>query len=171
MEEGDIPSALSEAVRNKLQNKLLMHSELRGGKMPQQILDFSDEMMAEFYQTALHLFEEKQYQDAADAYLFLAFCNSHIHDYWLGLGMSMQMCHDYESAIDAYELAAICDLESPIPYFYLAKCLFAIHDRESAFDALELAIENAQEKDEFAELLEQAIKAKETLEHSGTEDS
>lgn len=154
---------LSAKAKAKLKNKKLLKKELAAGKTAQEIMGFSNETMAKFYQAAYLLFEHKRYTDAANAFLFLATLNPHHHDYWLGLGMSTQLCQEYEAAIDAYELAALCDISSPVPYFYLAKCLFAIHDRESALQALDLAIETADELEEYAELKIQAKKAKEIL--------
>lgn len=154
---------LSEKAKKKLKNQKLLEKELAAGKTAQEIMGFSHETMSKFYQAAYLIFEHKRYHDAANAFLFLATLNPHNHDYWLGLGMSTQMCQEYESAIDAYELAALCDISSPVPYFYLAKCLFAIHDRESALQALNLAIETADELEEYAELKGQAKMAKEIL--------
>lgn len=159
---------LSDKAKAKLKNKKLLKKELAEGKSAQEIMGFSNETMSKFYQAAYVLFEHKRYQDAANAFLFLATLNAHNHDYWLGLGMSTQLCHDYEAAIDAYELAALCDISSPVPYFYLAKCLFAIHDRESALQALDLAIDTADELPEYADLKRQALLAKEMLlKHEG----
>ena len=151
---------LSASVKIKLKNKIFLERELSEGKTVQEILEFSSETMAKFYRAAYFLFEQKHYEDASNAFLFLATLNPYHHDYWLGLGMSTQLCHEYEAAIDAYELAALCDMSSPVPYFYLAKCLFAIHDRESALQALDLAIETAADLEEFAELKQQAMLAK-----------
>ena len=150
-------------MKGKLKDKNLLKKELSEGKTAQEILEFSDTTMAKFYWAAYQLFEHKRHADAANAFLFLATLNPHNHDYWLGLGMASQMCHDYEAAIDAYELAAMCDIASPVPYFYLAKCLFAIHDRESALQALDLAIETASDAEEYAELKRQAQEAKRIL--------
>lgn len=154
---------LSKKAKAKLKNQKLLEKELAEGKTAQEIMEFSDETMAKFYNAAYLLFEHKRYQDAANAFLFLATLNPHRHEYWLGLGMATQLSQDYESAIDAYELAALCDISSPVPYFYLAKCLFAIHDRESALQALNLAIETADDLEEYTELKHQAELAKEML--------
>lgn len=154
---------LSAKAKAKLKNKKLLKKELSAGKTAQEIMEVSDETMAKFYRAAYFLFEHKRYEDAANAFLFLATLNPYHHEYWLGLGMATQLRQDYESAIDAYELAAICDISSPVPYFYLAKCLFAIHDRESALQALNLAIEIAKDLEEYTELKQQAELAKNIL--------
>lgn len=163
MQENFSEFQLSAVAKQKLKNKKLLQQELANGKTAQEILEFSDETMGKFFRAAYVLFEHQRYQDAANAFLFLATLNPHHHEYWLGLGMATQMNRDYESAIDAYELSAICDISSPVPYFYLAKCLFAIHDRESALQALNLAIETAGDIEEFSELKIQAEQAKELL--------
>lgn len=154
---------LSKRIKKKLKDMRQVKKELHEGKSAQEILEFKDSAMVEFYQAAYKLFIGKRYMDAANAFLFLVTLNPYRHDYWVGLGMATQMCQDYEAAIDAYEMAAICQMESPIPYFYLAKCLFAIHDRESALMALDLAIEYSADSGEFSDLKEQATKAKAIL--------
>jgi len=126
-------------------------------------LGFFRQDNAKFYKAAYSLFEGRHYSDAANAFLFLVTLNTHNHDYWLGLGMSTQLNGDYEAAIDAYEMAAMTDVESPVPYFYLAKCLFAIHDRDSALQAIELALEYSADKEQFAELRQQAEAARTLL--------
>lgn len=164
MKDDDIGEfKLSKKVKEKLKNKKLLKKQLAQGKTAQEILGFSDETMAKFYGAAYRLFEHRRYNDAANAFLFLATLNPYNHDYWVGMGMCSQLIKDYETAIDAYEMAAICRIDSPVPYFYLAKCLFALHDRDSALQALELAIEYSESHPEFTELKDQAEAAKELL--------
>jgi type III secretion system low calcium response chaperone LcrH/SycD len=151
------------SVQKKLKNSFLIETELRNGVMAQHILEFSNELMAKGYQVACQFLEKKMHKEAQAAFFFLSVINSSTHEYWLGLGMATQLCHEYEKAIDAYEIAALCDLYSPTPYFYLAKCLFAIHDQEASLEALNLAIEIADEREEYTELIEQAKKAKKLL--------
>lgn len=154
---------LSKKAKEKLKNKKLLKKELAAGKSAQEIMGVSDETMAKFYAAAYRLFEHQHYVEAANAFLFLVTFNPYNHDYWVGLGMSTQLCGDFEAAIDAYEMAALYKIDSPVPYFYLAKCLFAMHDRESALQALELAIEYAGDNVEYSQLKSQALSAKALL--------
>lgn len=154
---------LSRKAVFKLKNKENLKKSFAAGEIPQEIIEFSEEVMAKLYESAYTLFQSKKYEEAADGFLFLTTLNPHHHEYWLGLGMATQLCQHYEAAIDAYELAALCDLSSPVPYFYLAKCLFAIHDRESALQALDLAIETAGDSDSYSDLKRQAVAAREIL--------
>ena len=158
---------LSKKAQKKLKNKKQLKKEFSQGHTPQEIIGYSNETMAKFYGAAYHLFENRHYKDASDAFLFLVTLNAYNHDYWLGLGMSSQMCGDFDLAVDAYELAAICNMENPVPYFYLAKCLFAMHDRDSALQALELAIEYSHDTPDFADLKKQALAAQTLLKKHG----
>lgn len=158
---------LSKKAQKKLKDKKLLKKAFSEGQTPQEIIGYSPETMAKFYGAAYHLFENRHYKDAADAFLFLVTLNAYNHDYWLGLGMASQMCGDFDLAVDAYELAAICNMENPIPYFYLAKCLFAMHDRNSALQAIELAIEYSSDIPEFADLKRQAMAAQALLKKHG----
>jgi len=154
---------LSPDAKERLRDRKGLQSALDKGKSGQEIVGFSDEAMAKFYGAAYAIFEREEYEEAEDAFLFLATLNPNIYDHWLGLGMARQMGKKFEEAIDAYELAAIHQLDSPVPYFFLGKCFFAIHERDSALYALELAIEYAAEIPAYEELKSEALAAKEIL--------
>lgn len=147
-------------IQKKLNDKEWLKKEFAKGRSAQEIMGFSDETMAKFYRAAHHLLENERYTDAADAFLFLVTLNPKNPEFWLGLGMSTQMCGNFEDAIDAYEMAAFYKLDDPVPYFYLAKCLFAVHDQDNALQALDLAVEYASDNVEFADLKKQAIQAR-----------
>lgn len=163
MDGGFSKFRISKKVQRKLEDKHFLEDAFASGKSAQEILEFSEEAMREFYRAACFLYENKRYVEASNAFLFLVTLNSYEYDYWLGLGMSVQMCHEYESAIDAYEMAASRKLDNPLPYFYLAKCFFAIHDHESALSALDLALEYSEKGEEYADLHRQAVAAKKIL--------
>lgn len=157
------PFIIPHAVAEKVRDRAFLHNEMSQGKLGQEILGFSESVMGQFYVAALHIFEEKRYADAVDAFLFLSTLNPEHYDYWLGLGASLQHCNDYEGAVDAYEMAAICQIDCPVPYFHLSKCLFAMHDRASSLQAIDLALEYSEFRDEYADLHRQAKAAKELI--------
>lgn len=154
---------VSKRIQKKLNDKEWLKKEFAKGRSAQEIMEFSDETMAKFYRAAHHLFERERYTEAADAFLFLVTLNPKNPEFWLGLGMSTQMSGNFEDAIDAFEMAAFYKLDDPVPYFYLAKCLFALNDQENALQALDLAVEYASDSSEFADLKDQAIKARNLL--------
>lgn len=166
MEDDDLVGdfKVSAEIKKKLKNKEKLLEELAEGKTAQEIMEFSDDTLARFYEAAYRLFRANRHEDAANAFLFLVTMNPYNHDFWLGLGMSTQLLGDREAAMDAYEMAASCQIDNPVPYFYLAKCLFETHERESALQALDLAIEYANDLPQYAELRAQAEEVKRLLE-------
>jgi len=162
---------ISKKTKEKLKDKKKLHEELASGKSAQEVMGFTDEAMAEFYQGACQLMEHRRYVDAANAFLFLATLNAYQHDYWLGLGMSTQLYGDFDGAIDAYEMAAICDVNNPVPYFYLAKCLFATHDRKNAREALNITIEYCSTHPHYQEIKHQAEAALAMIDNDVPSDS
>lgn len=163
---------ISDRTRLLLKNRVFIQESLRQGKSPQAVLGVTQEEMAIFYRYARALFTGAEYDKAVDAFLFLSTLDEGCQEYWIGLGMALQMQKKYEAAIDAYEVGATCGIESPVPYFYLAKCFFALHDKTNAMDSLEIAIEYAGDLEEYRELKEQAESAREILlEDSGESDT
>lgn len=154
---------LSEQQIEKLKDGSAILKALMAGKTGAEILGFSDSVMEKLYLAAYQLLKRNEATDAIDAFIFLTTLSPLHSEYWMDLGVAMQMAHDYEGAIDAFEIAAIYNVEHPLPYLYLARCLFAIHDRKSALQSLELAIAYADEREEYAEIKEQANQAKNTL--------
>lgn len=142
--------------------KSLLH-QLSEGKNFSEILGFDQEILSHFYRVAYELFQKKQYADALDAFLFLTSIEPSNFDFWIGLGMTIQVQGRIQLAIDAYEIAALIDLENPIPYFFLSKCFFAIHDRASSFEAIELALEYSNGKLEYSQLNQHAEEVKQMM--------
>ncbi|MEX1013052.1 MAG: SycD/LcrH family type III secretion system chaperone [Waddliaceae bacterium] len=150
---------LSKEAAKKLKNRAALKKEISSGKTAQEILGFTDSAMDAFYRAAETLLNGRRYDDALNAFLFLITMNPHHHDYWIGLGMSVQMVGDYQSALDAYEIAAMYEVENPIPYFQLAKCFMELHDRENTREAFLLVIEYAGDSKKYASLKKEAKKA------------
>lgn len=154
---------LTDSQLEKLKDSSLIFNQLVAGKTGAEILGFSEQLMERLYLAAYQLLKQNRLKEAANAFIFLATLSPLHAEYWMDLGVALQKSQDYEGAIDAFEIAAIYNVEHPLPYLYLAKCLFAIHDRKSAFQALELALTYADEKEEYADIKEEAIQARSTL--------
>ena len=154
---------IPKKIQKKLENETWLKKELEKGRSAQEILGFTDEVMASFYAAAHHLLERDCYADAINAFFFLATLNSRNFEYWLGLGMAMQASGQFEESIDALEMAAMLEPESPLAFFYLAKSLYSVGERENALEAIEIALECADGKELYREIKFQALKVKELL--------
>ena len=151
------------SIADFLSSKEMILNELASGKYISEILNFSPEFIENLYNIALELLDNKNYEDAADALLFIVNIESNESRYWISFGLACQIQHRYDEAIDAYEVGSSLDDANPAPFIYLAKCFFAIHERENALEAINIAIELAGEEDQYSHLKEEAIKAKNSL--------
>jgi type III secretion system low calcium response chaperone LcrH/SycD len=155
---------LKSKIKSCFKDKDKLRRALREGKSAQQILGVTQEQMTLLHQAARALLEGGKFQDAANAFLFLATLHPKGGDYWIGLGLSLSKQGDLEGAKDAYELATLCEDENPLPYFHLAKILFSMNDREATLEALDWTLALAGDEEKFREIKEEAKKAKKILE-------
>lgn len=150
--EFEIPSDALEKMKDPAHIK----KQVEEGKTFQEILGYSSETMDKFYDAAHHLFQKQQYEEAADAFVFLTTLNPKVHSYWLGLGMSEQLIEEHDSALLAYGMAILTNMENPLPHYHSASCYHALQDRNSAIISLELAIRQAEGREEFSLIKEKA---------------
>ena len=150
-----IPQEAFERLKDPLHIKKLVDE----GKTLQEILGYSIETMDKFYEAAHSLFQKQQYEEAADAFVFLTTLNPKVHNYWLGLGMSEQLIEEYDAALMAYGMAILTNMENPLPHYHSASCYQALHDKNSAIISLELALRQAHGREEYALVREKSESA------------
>lgn len=159
MEEFQIP----EDALERIQDPIVFKQQIDEGKTFQEILGFSDLMMEKCYKVAYSYFQQQRYEKASEAFTFLTTLNPTVFNYWLGLGMSEQMCEEYHSALLAYAMAAMIDVTNPIVHYHSASCHRSLLEDESALSALDLCVLNAGDREEFAEIKSLAEEAKERI--------
>lgn len=157
----------SFAIDQQTLRQLLDHPEelhqVAEGMPIKRLLKITEAQLATLYKKALFLLEKKLYGEASSAFACLSFFDGAKSEFWLGLGMALQMQHHYDSAVDSYELAAACDPEEPTPYLYLGKCFFALHEYQTSYDAFEMALVYAEGNPRFISLVEQVRHALDLL--------
>lgn len=130
----------------------------------QEILHLPDELIEKCYQAARTIFERQNYEDAADAFLFLTTLNPQIECFWLGLGLSEQLMNRYEPAITAYNMCILIEPSNPMPHIHMAECFWLLEDRIQAINSLEKAIELSQNHPDYVDVYEEAVHIKNTIE-------
>lgn len=163
IEEFRIPKEALE----KLKDPELLRRKINEGKVLQEIIGYSPETMEKFYQIAYKLFQHQQYQEAADAFIFLTTLNPYVFNYWLGLGMCEQLCGKFDGALIAYATSILINVTNPIPQYHSSACYKALNDSGNAIASLELAILYAGEKPEFDSIKKHAMADLETLRRRG----
>lgn len=152
-----------EDAFEKIKDPIAFWQQIDEGKTFQEILGYSDDLMEKFYKVAYSYFQDQDYETASEAFSFLTTLNPTVFNYWLGLGMSEQMCEDFDSALVSYEMAAMVDVTNPIVHYHSATCHRSLLDDESALRSLDLCLHNAGDREEFADFRGIAIEAKERI--------
>lgn len=112
---------------------------LSQGKTYRQLLEISDEAMQEFYAIAQSYAENKQYEEAADCFLFLSSLEPMTSNLWLRLGNAEQGCGHYEEALDAYSMAMMCDADDPFPHLYSVEVYLELKQHDLAQECLNVS--------------------------------
>ncbi|MCB1119041.1 MAG: tetratricopeptide repeat protein [Chlamydiia bacterium] len=105
---------------------------LKQGKSLQQALQLSDNEMDEGYQRAREIYERKNYEEAADAFVVLATLNPDLFGHWFGLGASEYMLKHYSQAIWALGFAAMIDPEDVAVHTLIGRAYEALGDESNA---------------------------------------
>lgn len=158
-EEFKIPKIDQEILNDPLK----LQEQIASGKTFQEIIGYTDETMDQFYHAARRLFEKQRYEDSADAFIFLTTMNPFVSQYWLGLGMSEHLKDEHFDALMAYNMAILIDKNNPIPHYHSAACHRALHDLDTARLCIDEAISLAGNRQQHAQLKEQAIAFKKVL--------
>lgn len=147
---------IPEEALEKMRDPAHIKKQVDEGKTFQEILGYTSDAMDKFYEAAHQLFQKQQYEEAADAFVFLTTLNPKVHSYWLGLGMSEQLIGEHDAALMAYGMAILTNMENPLPHYHSASCYQALLDKNSAIISLELAIRQSHGKEEYALIKEKA---------------
>lgn len=118
----------------------------------QELLEVSDETINLYYKAALQLLEEKRWEDAADAFLFLILLSPWVHNYWIGAGIADQSQGKFNDAIHYYTMAELTDPKDPILHANSFQCHVALKEMEAAKNSLLQALECCGDQPEHAEL-------------------
>lgn len=126
-------------------NAVLSRDESQARNL-QEIFQLSDETMNVFYATSQELFEEEEYQDAADTLFALNLLDPLNHTYWLALGIAEQKLYNYTTALQSFAMASLLDIEAHLPHMYAAQCFFNMNKRYQARLALKMAMDIVDEE-------------------------
>ncbi|MFQ5730300.1 MAG: tetratricopeptide repeat protein [Waddliaceae bacterium] len=154
---------VSDEAFERLSDEEILSRHLAEGKPMQELFGFTNEVMAEFYETAKSILEQKRHEEAIDVFVFLTTMNPYISDFWMGLGMAHQHNKSYDDALFSYSVAFTLEGRDIFPYILAAQCCLETKDFDKAIEILETAEHYAEEHSEEEEcktLKEEAISAK-----------
>lgn len=127
---------------------------------PQQMFGVTTPVLDRYYRTALKFLENKNWENARDAFMFLTFLNPYVHDFWVGLGIAEQSQSHFDKALQAYTLAEATDPEDPIPIANAFQCILALGEKDYAQYTLDKALARCGDNEVFAGLKSQLLQHK-----------
>lgn len=128
-----------------------------------EITNVSEQTFETLYQAACELYNEEQYEHAADAFGFLTLINSNSYSSWLGLAHSQYFLKRYEEALVAYAWCCEVDPTDPQCHLFSSYCYEEIHELDNAINAIELALLVTEDDPEYQELHAQLTHEKQRL--------
>jgi len=137
--------------------------KISDGENFQDIFGISDEMMQEFYKISMDYFNNKQFQEASDCFLFLTSLNPFESNLWIKSGNAEYALGHFSEALSAYSLAMLWDANDPFPHFYSAEAYHMLNDHHLAKECLNICLRLIEEHLEYKPLLEPAHKLLESI--------
>ncbi len=154
---------IPEEALEKLRDPQALREYIEEGRTFQEIIGYAPETMEKFYRAGFILFSQKRFREASDVFIFLTTLNPYVHNYWIALGMSEQQNQEYEAALVAYAMASLTDVEDPIPHYHSSTCYMLLNDQDNAWNSLQLTLDAIGDKDQYKEMKEKTLAAKESL--------
>lgn len=142
-----------------------LENSLSTDKTFQDILEYSDFTLEQFYFVGIECIENKEFRKAKDVFILLTLINPGYPNFWVSLALCQQALEDWNAALQACSIAETLDVRNPLPYLYASECYAKLQDHPHAMEEANKAIEYANENNEasFAEIKAMIIEWKEQL--------
>ncbi len=118
-------------------------------KTLQEILEFSDEELVDFYAVGKESYERANYQEAGNIFVLLTQLNPKVGSFWSALGAAEEMNGDIEGASHAYIFGSELEMKTLAPYLHGAQCLVKLNKLEEAKKLLNRAIQRGTEEQQL----------------------
>lgn len=135
-----------ETMTALLHDQRKLAEQMNQGKTLQQVLEFSDQELADFYTVGLENYQHGQYHNAGSIFMLLTQLNPYVGSFWLALGGAEEMDHDIQGAAYAYIFGSELEMQTLAPYLRGAQCLLQLNKVEEAKKLLHRAIARAGEE-------------------------
>ncbi len=130
-------SGLSELIAKDEQAFI---DQLFSGITLQQLASVEDATVDKLYQGAKHLYDQKLFDDAADAFGFLTSLNPKIFAFWLGLGNAEFCRKRYDEALWAFAFACEANPTDPACHLLSSRCYYELGEIDNAINSIDLAL-------------------------------
>lgn len=128
---------------------------LKENETIQDVLGYTNEMMAEIYSLAHHYHEEGNQEKSANLFVYLTTLNPYGGWFWLGLGNALQAQTRYDEALYAFAIALNCIPYESESYCSIARCYLERKNFDEAINILKYGldvVEISKVKDQLKDL-------------------
>lgn len=140
---------LSKSVLHELQKMVMqktVRQEVKGGKLPQEILHLTENDLVKIYEAASDHYKREHYAAATGLFLCLTFFNPFVASFWLGQGMTQEKSTHYEAAAISYLMAHDVKPDDWQPVIFASECLLKQKQFAQAKELLAAVIENCTDQ-------------------------
>lgn len=117
----------------------------------------SEQEQNTLYASAYSLYQEGNYETAAQLFTQLILVNPFNHGFWLGLASSEQMRKEYTAALHAWAMVALLNNEDPFAHFHAGECYLSLNDPAEALKAFTAAEARLKAESEAEQKLAEKI--------------
>lgn len=128
---------------------------LKESQTIQDVLGYTNDMMAEIYSLAHRYHEEGDQEKSANLFVYLATLNPYSGWFWLGLGNAMQAQKRYDEALYAFAITLNCIPYEIEGYSSIARCYLERKNFDEAINILKYGldvVEISKVKDQLKDL-------------------
>ena len=146
---------------------------LAEGKMLYELFGFTTEVMLDFYQAAISLLNDDRFEDAHDAFFFLASIAPRVSEFWRGLAFSCMQLSRFDEACENCQKAIESDPQGVESYLTAVRIFCSMQDYERAHSFINETISYAKKFQgvTWAEDLSRAmIESRDFVRHSFHDD-
>lgn len=132
-------------------NEDAFSDQIVAGTSLQELAAINNATVEKLYQGAKRLFDQKQFDDSADAFNFLTTLNPNTYAFWMGLGNSEFHRKKYEEALWAFAWACKAEPSDPTCHLISSRCYKEIGEIDNAINALEIVLYVIEGRPEFTD--------------------
>jgi hypothetical protein len=135
---------VDDAHIQALEDKEACDARMKEGTTLADLLGYSGETLAKFYQAATNLLEKNQTDSAKNGFYFLATIAPNYPLFWLGLGFSYALLKEHDLAVKTCEFACSLEPSNIDAYLISSRVYVEFQEYESAIQVLQKGIEYAR---------------------------
>lgn len=149
--------AITDCILSEdLKKKLLSDNFKKLTEVGENFIDstgYSNQVILNFYEVAVNLYHEAEYECAESAFIFLAYLKPSVTSFWIGLGLSLEAQKEFLQAIEAFQKAFMTESSDFSPFLGIIRCSQELKDYSKVKEFLKEQKDNLEIQNDVTEAL------------------